>query len=162
MPGFPLVRGLGKYVLNPKPSPETTPPPHANRNPTNRGGRGAGGREGLSRNTPMYRPDKVGKHFGSESHHTCFEKLRCKINQKNITVWKNVLWNGTIKAVSFRVQLGRCNLLESLFAWKSVRKGPGTQSSGILQGRNVKESPREHFLQQGENRNGRFLAKPRT
>ena len=26
MPGFPLQGGLGRYVLNPKPNPETKPP----------------------------------------------------------------------------------------------------------------------------------------
>ena len=74
MPGFPLQGGLGRYVLNPKPNPETKPPPHANRNPRNRWGGGGGvGGGSLSQSIHLcthtsvqYRnmPDKAGKHFG--------------------------------------------------------------------------------------------------
>ena len=74
MPGFPLQGGLGRYVLNPKPNPETKPPPHANRNPRNRGGGGVEGWGGslsqsihvCTHTSVQYRnmPDKAGKHFG--------------------------------------------------------------------------------------------------
>ena len=73
MPGFPLQGGLGRYVLNPKPNPETKPPPHANRNPRNRGGGVEGWGGSLSQSihvcthtSVQYRnmPDKAGKHFG--------------------------------------------------------------------------------------------------
>ena len=40
---FPPAGDLGKYVLLPKPSPETKPPPHANRNPTQPGREGEAG-----------------------------------------------------------------------------------------------------------------------
>ena len=51
---LPPSGGLGRYVLNPKPNPETKPPPYAKPQPYEPGGGGRVGREGLSQHKHAY------------------------------------------------------------------------------------------------------------